>query len=68
MMPKGDTISAIRQLNTTADPAFLAEFSLEDLQAYLDRLTQPRRLVTRTDPRVPHPTAFPAAPDSQVRM
>jgi hypothetical protein len=42
MMPKGDTISAIRRLNPTAQPAFLAEFSIDDLQRYLDRLTEPR--------------------------
>ena len=48
MMPKGDTISAIRQLNPTADPTFLSEFSVEDLQAYLDRLTEPRRQAAHT--------------------
>ena len=38
MMPKSDTIAAIQQLNPTADPTFLAEFSVSDLQAYLQRL------------------------------
>lgn len=39
MMPKSDTIAAIQQLNPTADPTFLAEFSVSDLQAYLKRLS-----------------------------
>lgn len=59
MMPKGDTITAIQQLNPTADPAFLAEFSLEDLQAYLDRLTQPRQAVTASTPPGPNQTSPP---------
>ena len=39
MMPKSDTIAAIQQLNTSADPTFLAEFSVSDLQASLKRLS-----------------------------
>jgi len=39
MMPKSDTIDAIRRLNPTASPGFLAEFSNNDLGEYLDRLT-----------------------------
>ena len=39
MMPKSDTIDAIRRLNPTAKPGFLAEFSNNELAEYLDRLT-----------------------------
>ncbi len=38
MMPKGDTIAAIVRLNRTVNPAFLAEFSNEELFKYLKRL------------------------------
>ena len=43
MMPKRDTIDAIREFNTTASPDFLAEFSNDDLGRYLDRLVGARR-------------------------
>ena len=39
MMTKHDTIDAIRSFNPTANPAFLAEFSNDQLICYLDRLT-----------------------------
>ena len=39
MIPKSDTIDAIRRLNPTAKPDFLAEFSNNELAEYLDRLT-----------------------------
>lgn len=39
MMPKSDTIDAIRWLNPTARPDFLAGFSSDELARYLDRLT-----------------------------
>ena len=39
-MTKSDTIDAIRHLNPTADPQFLAEFSGDDLVRYLDRLAR----------------------------
>ena len=39
MMTKSDTIEAIRRLNPTANPDFLAGFSSDDLYRYLDRLT-----------------------------
>ncbi len=39
MMTKHDTIDAIRSFNPTANPAFLAEFSNDQLARYLDRLT-----------------------------
>jgi hypothetical protein len=43
MMPKRDTIDAIREFNATASPDFLAEFSNDDLGRYLDRLVGARR-------------------------
>ena len=43
MMPKRDTIDAIREFNTTASPDFLAGFSNDDLGRYLDRLVGARR-------------------------
>ncbi len=39
MMTKSDTIDAIRRLNPTANPDFLAGFSSDELYRYLDRLT-----------------------------
>lgn len=39
MMTKNDTIDAIRRLNPTANPDFLAGFSSDELYRYLDRLT-----------------------------
>ena len=46
MMTKSDTIEAIRRLNPTANPDFLAGFSGDELYRYLDRLngTSARRL------------------------
>ena len=38
-MSKSDTIEAIVNLNPTAKPEFLAEFSNDDLHQYLHRLT-----------------------------
>jgi hypothetical protein len=38
MIPKSDTIDAIRRLNPTAKPDFLAEFSNNELAEYLGRL------------------------------
>ena len=38
-MPKRDTIDAIAKLNPTANPEFLSEFSGEDLDQYLGRLS-----------------------------
>lgn len=42
MLTKPDTIDAIKKMNPTVNPAFLAEFSNEDLQEYLTRLTRMR--------------------------
>ena len=38
MTTRSDTINAIRRLNTTASPEFLAEFSDNQLARYLGRL------------------------------
>jgi len=38
MMPKADIITAILNLNPTANPGFLARFSNKELGEYLDRL------------------------------
>ena len=54
-MSKSDTLSAIMELNGTAKPDFLVEFSNDELARYLDRLlelpgstpeSKPRRTVT----------------------
>ena len=58
MMPKSDTLSAIMELNPTARPTFLAEFSNEDLLRYLDRLTAlPVSSVDRADRPIASPFA-----------
>ena len=38
MMPKCDTIAEILRSNPTANPTFLAEFSNQELDEYLQRL------------------------------
>ena len=40
MLTKPDTIDAIKKINPTVNPTFLAEFSNEDLQEYLTRLNR----------------------------
>ncbi len=40
MMPKTDTLTAIMDLNPTATPEFLSEFTNEQLSGYLDRLNR----------------------------
>ncbi len=35
---KSDAIAAIMEMNPTANPIFLSEFSKSDLEQYLDRL------------------------------
>jgi len=40
MQTKKEAITAIRQLNTTVTPQFLAEFSKLELEQYLTRLRQ----------------------------
>ena len=42
-MTKANTIDAIRALNPTAAPEFLAEFSPDDLVRYLNRLNHTAR-------------------------
>ncbi len=39
MMTKSDTIEAIQKLNPTASPDFLAGFPNDELERYLDRLS-----------------------------
>lgn len=39
MMPKSDTITEIMKRNPSADPTFLSEFSANELDEYLGRLT-----------------------------
>ncbi len=43
MMPKNDAITAIMYLNPTANPSFLAEFPIDDLRRYLERLAEAAR-------------------------
>ncbi len=58
MTPKSDTMSAIMQLNMTARPEFLANFSNQQLCQYLQRLRDTR------DRRMPWESMIfaPAAP------
>ena len=68
MMTKSDTIAAITKLNPTANPAFLAEFSAEDLVDYLQRLScePPPRNRSRAADLVPPavaPSLIPPAID-----
>ena len=42
-MTKSDTIDTIMQLNPTATPEFLAEFTQDELGRYLARLQSQRR-------------------------
>ncbi len=44
MKTRSDTINAIRRLNTTASPEFLAEFSDDQLARYLKRLDTTSRV------------------------
>ena len=39
MMPKSDTITEIMKRNPSADPTFLSEFSANELDEYLGRLS-----------------------------
>lgn len=50
MMTKSDTIDAIRRLNPTANPDFLAGFSSDELYRYLDRLTGASTRRSPSDP------------------
>ena len=43
MMPKSDTITEIMKHNPSADPTFLSEFSANDLDEYLGRLSSLNR-------------------------
>lgn len=46
MLSKPDTIEEITRLSPTVNPSFLAEFSKEELNEYLERLNR----VTEVDP------------------
>lgn len=72
MMTKDETIEAIRRLNPTADPMFLAGFAPDDLDRYLRRLCRTPISAgpfaadeawndARVRPRAPEPT-FARAP------
>lgn len=41
-MEKKELIESIREINKSAKPEFLAEFSVEELRAYLEHLTGAR--------------------------
>ncbi len=53
MLTKPDTIDAIKKINPNVNPAFLAEFSNEDLQEYLTRLK--RASTENSDSRIAKP-------------
>lgn len=54
-MTKRQTIDEILSLNRTAAPEFLAEFDVEDLEAYLRRLTPAEPPVVQTPAAEPSP-------------
>ena len=69
MMPKSDTIDEIVKLNPTASPVFLAEFQVDELDAYLGRLqgTRPggmggRRQSARSAAAISPRDGLPEAP------
>ena len=49
MIPKSDTIAAIKKLNPTAEPDFLAEFTNDELSEYLQRLVNVRGISASAD-------------------
>jgi len=57
---KRDAIAAIIGLNPTAKPTFLAEFSKDDLERYLDRLG---RVIGCEDRGTPIDRGSPLCPD-----
>ncbi len=50
-MSKNDTLSAIMELNETARPDFLVEFSNDELARYLDRLLELPGSTSELEPR-----------------
>ena len=54
MMPKSDTITEIMKRNPSADPTFLSEFSANELDEYLGRLSSiDRAPADRVEHRAP---------------
>ena len=66
MMTKNDTIDAIRRLNPTANPDFLAGFSSDELYRYLDRLTGTSTRGQASDPIHDVGLGYPAAVDAAL--
>ena len=62
VMPKSDTIAAIRRINPTAVPEFLSRFSNDDLQRYLGRLNEVNGRPRELD------EGFPFSGDAVARM
>lgn len=67
MTPKTDTMSAIMQLNISARPEFLAEFSNQELCHYLQRLRDTRDRRTPWEALSLAPSAPWTAPGGQHR-
>lgn len=67
MTPKTDTMSAIMQLNITARPEFLAEFSNQQLCQYLQRLRDTRERRAPWDALAFAPSAPWSAPADKQR-
>jgi len=68
MIPKNDTMSAIMQLNISARPEFLAEFSNQQLCQYLQRLRETRERRGPWDGYAPGPEApWSAGADARRR-
>jgi hypothetical protein len=64
IMSKSSAIDAIRRLNPTASPDFLAGFSGDDLVEYLDRLTDAATAREKGHPAVPVELSEPTATDA----
>lgn len=64
-MTKSTTIEAIRTLNPTASPDFLAEFSPDELSQYLERLNRasPERPLEDSVRSKDPPQTWPTSPD-----
>ncbi len=67
MMPKGDTIHAILKLNPTAAPDFLAGFSAEELDNYLQRLADRRNRLADRPAGLPAIRRMPRRPSVAPR-
>ena len=69
-MTRNSTIDAIRTLNPTASPEFLAEFSSDELTQYLQRLNRvsPEMPTRDLDDTPPPSPAAPLAPDAPTHV